>query len=67
MKPLSPKTSSLSFGVCLFVVASVPRLFSLGDHWTSDEGGWLDHSTVFMTAVDMGAFSETLVTFHPVS
>ena len=65
MKPLSQKTSSLFFGVCLFVAASVPRLFSLGDHWTSDEGGWLDHSTVFMAAVEMGAFSETLVTFHP--
>ena len=65
MKPLSLKTLSLFFGVCLFVVASMPRLFSLGDHWTSDEGGWLDHSTVFMTAVEMGAFSETLVTFHP--
>ena len=65
MKPFSQKTSSLFFGVCLFVVASASRLFSLGDHWTSDEGGWLDHSTVFMTAVEMGAFSETLVTFHP--
>ncbi len=65
MKPLSLKTSSLFFGVCLFVVASVPRLFSLGDHWTSDEAGWLDHSTVFMAAVEMGAFPETLVTFHP--
>ena len=65
MKPLSQKTSSLFFSVCLFVVASVPRLFSLGDHWTSDEGGWLDHSTVFMAAVEMGAFPETLVTFHP--
>ena len=65
MKPLSPKTSSLFFGVCLFVVASMARLFSLGAHWTSDERGWLDHSTVFMTAVEMGAFSETLVTFHP--
>ena len=65
MKPLSQKTLSLFFGVCLFVIASVPRLFSLGDHWTSDEGGWLDHSTVFMAAVEMGAFSETLVTFHP--
>ena len=65
MKLFSQKTSSLFFGVCLFVAASVPRLFSLGDHWTSDEGGWLDHSTVFMTAVEMGAFSETLVTFHP--
>ena len=65
MKPLSLKTSSLFFGACLFVAASVPRLFSLGAHWTSDEGGWLDHSTVFMAAVEMGAFSETLVTFHP--
>ena len=65
MKPLSPKTSSLFFGACLFVVASMSRLFSLGDHWTSDEGGWLTHSTVFMAAVEMGAFSETLVTFHP--
>ena len=65
MKLLSLKTSSPFFGVCLFVAASVPRLFSLGDHWTSDEGGWLDHSTVFMAAVEMGAFSETLVTFHP--
>ena len=47
------------------MAASVPRLFSLGAHWTSDEAGWLDHSTVFMAAVEMGAFSETLVTFHP--
>ena len=65
MKLFSLKTSSLFFGVCLFAAASVPRLFSLGAHWTSDEAGWLDHSTVFMTAVEMGAFSETLVTFHP--
>ena len=43
----------------------MPRLFSLGAHWTSDEAGWLDHSTVFMAAVEMGTFSETLVTFHP--
>ena len=65
MKPLFLKNSSLFFGVCLFVVAGATRLFSLGAHWTSDEAGWLDHSTVFMTAVEMGAFSETLVTFHP--
>ena len=65
MKPFSLKTSSLFFGMCLFVVASVSRLFSLGAHWTSDEAGWLDHSTVFMAAVEMGAFSDTLVTFHP--
>ena len=65
MKPFSQKTLSLFFGVFLFVAASVLRLFSLGAHWTSDERGWLDHSTVFMAAVEMGAFSETLVTFHP--
>ena len=65
MKSLPLKTFSLFFGVCLFVVAGATRLFSLGAHWTSDEGGWLDHSTVFMAAVEMGAFSETLVTFHP--
>ncbi len=65
MKPLSQKTSSVLFGVCLFVVAGATRLLSLGAHWTSDEAGWLTHSTVFMAAVDMGAFSETLVTFHP--
>ncbi len=65
MKPFSRKTPSIFFGMCLFVVASASRLFSLGAHWTSDEGGWLDHSTVFMTALEMGAFSETLVTFHP--
>ena len=65
MKSLPLKTFSLFFGVCLFVVAGATRLFSLGAHWTSDEGGWLDHSTVFMAAVEMGAFSETLVAFHP--
>ena len=59
------KTSSLFLGVCLFVVASVSRLLSLGDHWTSDEAGWLIHSAVFMAAVEMGSFPETLVTFHP--
>ena len=65
MRQIPLKTSSLFFGACLFLAASVPRLFSLGDHWTGDEAGWLDHSTVFMTAVEMGVFSETLVTFHP--
>ena len=65
MKSFSLKTSSLLFGVCLFVAASAPRLFSLGDHWTSDEAGWLDRSTAFMAAVTAGDFSETLVAFHP--
>ena len=65
MKPIPLKTSSLFFGVCLFLAASVPRLFSLGAHWTSDEIVWLDRSTVFIAAVEMGIFSETLVAFHP--
>ena len=65
MKPISLKTSSLFFGVCLFLATSVPRLFSLGAHWTSDEVVWLERSTVFMAAVEMGIFSETLVAFHP--
>ncbi len=65
MKSLSRKNFSLFFILCLFVIAGATRLLSLGAHWTSDEAGWLDHSTVFMAAVEMGAFSETLVTFHP--
>ena len=65
MKPIPLKTSSLFFGACLFLAASVPRLFSLGAHWTSDEAVWLDRSTVFIAAVEMGIFSETLVAFHP--
>ena len=60
-----PENLLTLFWCVLFVAASMPRLFSLGAHWTSDEAGWLDHSTVFMAAVEMGAFSETLVTFHP--
>ena len=65
MKPIPLKTSSLFFGACLFLAASVPRLFSLGAYWTSDEVVWLDRSTVFIAAVEMGIFSETLVAFHP--
>ena len=65
MKPFSLKISLLFLGVCLFMVASVSRLFSLGAHWTADEAGWLDRSTVFMAAVEMGNFSETLVAHHP--
>ena len=65
MKPFSLKISPLFFGVCLFVVAGATRLLSLGAHWTSDEAGWLDRSTAFMVAVEMGAFPETLVAHHP--
>ena len=65
MKPFSLKDFSLFLALCLFVVAGATRLLSLGTHWTSDEAGWLDHSTVFMAAVEMGIFSETLVAHHP--
>ena len=65
MKLLSLKDFSLFLILCLFAVASVPRLLSLDAHWSSDETGWLHHSTVFMNAVEAGDFSETLVTFHP--
>ena len=65
MKTLSLKTSSLLLVLCLFVIAGTTRLFSLGAHWTGDEAGWLDRSTVFMAAIEMGIFSETLVAFHP--
>ena len=65
MKPIPLKTSSLFFGVCLFLIVSASRLLSLGAHWTSDEAGWLDRSTVFIAAVEMGAFSETFVAHHP--
>ena len=65
MKLFSQKTSLLFFGMCLFVAAGAPRLFSLGAHWTSDEAGWLDRSIEFIAAVEMGAFSETFVAHHP--
>ena len=65
MKSLSLKDFSFFLILCLFAVASVPRLLSLDAHWSSDESGWLDHSTEFMAAVKAGDFSETLVTFHP--
>ncbi len=65
MKSLSLKDFSFFLILCLFAVASVPRLLSLDAHWSSDESGWLDHSTEFMAAIEVGDFSETLVTFHP--
>ena len=52
-------------GMCLFLLTSVPRLFSLGAHWSSDESMWIRHSSQFMSAVKKGAFSETLIDYHP--
>ena len=65
MKLLSLKDFSFFLILCLFAVASISRLLSLDAHWSSDETGWLHHSTQFMAAVKAGDFSETLVTFHP--
>lgn len=53
------------FFLCLLAIASVPRLLSLDAHWSSDETLWLDRSTKFMSAVENGDFSETLITYHP--
>ena len=43
----------------------MPRLFSLGAHWTSDEAWWLDRSAEFMAIVELGDFADTLVAHHP--
>ena len=51
--------------LCLFAVASAPRLLSLDAHWSSDEAGWLRRSAAFMSAVEASDFSETLVAHHP--
>ena len=65
MKLLSLIRSPLFLGLCLFAVASMPRLLSLDAHWSSDEAGWLRQSETFMSAVEVGDFSETLVAHHP--
>ena len=58
-------TPPLFLFLCLFAVASVPRLLSLSAHWSSDESGWLRQSAVFISAIKAGDFSETLVAHHP--
>ena len=49
----------------LFLLASAPRLLSLDAHWSSDETRWLNRSAKFISAVRDGAFSETLIAYHP--
>jgi len=51
--------------VCLFAFAVGPRLLSLDAHWSSDEARWLNRSAQFMSAVEKGEFSKTLVAYHP--
>lgn len=53
------------FLICVFVIASVPRLSSLEAHWSSDEALWLTRSADFMSSVKRGEFSKTLIAYHP--
>ena len=59
------KRVTLLFASSLFLIAVVPRIHSLDAHWSSDEARWLRRSAQFMSAVKKGAFSETLIAYHP--
>ena len=59
------KMRTLLFVLCFFLIAAIPRLFSLGAHWSSDETGWLNRSEVFMSDIQQGEFSETHAAHHP--
>ena len=62
---LLPQRVLLLLIVCLFFLIGIPRFFSLNSHWSSDETLWLNRSAKFMSAVKHGAFSETLIAYHP--
>ena len=55
----------LFFFICFFIIASIPRLWSLDAHWSSDEGRWLNRSATFISAIQNREFSETLIAHHP--
>ncbi|MXV85439.1 glycosyltransferase family 39 protein [Candidatus Poribacteria bacterium] len=59
------KTRLILLGLCLFLIAAIPRFLSLEAHWSSDETRWLRRSAQFMSAVKKGAYSETLIAYHP--
>ena len=59
------KTRILLLALCFFLIAAIPRLFSLDAHWASDEARWLHRSASFISAVKKGEFSETLIAYHP--
>ena len=50
--------------LCLFVLMGVPRLFSLGAHWSSGETLWLQRSAEFMRAVQTGKFEQMSFASH---
>ena len=58
-------TKVIYLGFCLFTLISIPRLLSLGSHWSSDETRWLNRSFQFMSEVRSGDFTGTLITYHP--
>ena len=62
--PIGNTTTFLLF-FCVFVSLSMPRMLSLEKHWSSDESLWIRNSSQFMSAVKTGAFSETLIDYHP--
>ena len=51
--------------LCLFVIAGVPRIFSLDAHWSSDETRWLYRSAEFMNALKSREFDQTFLAYHP--
>ena len=51
--------------LCLFVIAGVPRIFSLDAHWSSDETRWLHRSAEFMNALKSREFDQTFLAYHP--
>ncbi|MYC74208.1 hypothetical protein F4X10_00345 [Candidatus Poribacteria bacterium] len=59
------KTRILLLGLCLFLIAAIPRFLSLEAHWASDETRWLRRSAQFISAVKHREFSETLIAHHP--
>ena len=62
---LLPQRVLLLLIVCLFFLIGIPRFFSQNAHWSSDEALWLNRSEKFMSAVKHGAFSDTLIAYHP--
>ncbi len=56
---------SLVIGVGLFLLALLPRLFSLGTFLTADEPNWLRRSALFLRALAAGDFAGTLINPTP--